>query len=373
MLLNSFEMIQRINDYRTKAIERKLRETEFENCPLELELDILESFEKLYQRNSTTPYYELKYSANPDDIHKTHAELSPNHPNPFITIHQQDVDKIKWFSEECFATPITNAKAKWLSNNGYSYRIFDQSIYEQELFQLFSVCKNEVAEFIYHKAVVLMALHEFAHAANSHVQLRNDRDDLPKEVLRGLEIQADIMGAIYFSQSLKDDEQYIGLLHSYPSHYKNKLITNTYFNTVILATLVAYISFRCTLRNNYYWSEESDFALDGSGSRPLTEARMKIVIDTVINTICPDLESAENRYLHRFLRAMIEQFELFYCSNTTKDNDFLDNRQPLKLIETAQGETYLRNLRNSAEIADDYLQPYKKYTFFEDESWKNHF
>lgn len=372
MLFDSFEMKQKKNELRDSAVKRKLQETSFENYSFHLELDVLESFERLYQRNTNTPYFELKYSEDPTASKKTHTAYSPFDSKTSISIHKKDVDRIKWFSEECFAAPISTGKADYYKRKGCEIRKFDYQLYEEKLFSIFSVCKNDISDYVFCKAVELMALHEFAHAANNHAKLRYDREDLCPEVLRGLEIQADISSAIYFSHSLMEDEKFIGILNKYPTCQKDRLVVNTYFNSIVIATLSAYVSFRCTLRNNYYWIEESDFSLDGGDSHPITEARMRIVIDTIIKCICSELDEEESMYLTWFLSIVIEEFDSFYCKNTTKNNDYSVNRKPLKLMETVEGEAYLKKLRESAEMADDYLEPYERFRFYDNEAWHNY-
>lgn len=370
MLFDSVDAIRQRNELRQRAIDRKLKEPEFINNSFDLELEVLERFERLYELNPQVPYFDLKHSNTfPSDM-KTHTGIDLDRGKTYIFIQQKDVELVKWFSNECFSTPISAIKSEYYLKNGYAYRVFENPLYEQEIFNYFSECKNEIVDFIYKHAVVLMALHEFAHASNSHVFLRNDRKDLPKEVLRGLEIQADIIAAIYYAHSLKEDEQYIDTIQKYIRISRTQLKVNSYYTSILLATLAAYISFRCTIRNNYYWIGNSDFALDGYGDHPMTEARMGVIIDVIINNLFPDLGTNENAYIHQLLRKMIEEFESFYCRNTVNADAFSKNRQPLKLIETEEGLEYIAKLRSAAERADEYLLPYKKYVFYKDECWK---
>ena len=114
--------------------------------------------------------------------------------------------------------------------------------------------------------------------------MRAQKDSIPVEVQRAMELHADITAARYLLDILYDAEKYVGV-EQIVIQNNGKDPGVTFCDNVAFTTIAAYLALRCFLKSEY-WDEYTVGIHRGNyESHPLTELRMSIVFNVFLQGI----------------------------------------------------------------------------------------
>lgn len=381
------ELFDTVN-LREQALKRKMDFYEKNHLNFrginQIEFDIREVFERVYQIHSDYPYVEfveegdLSVSRNKVDLEPRACSEKWEYGYK-ITFNTDLAVSLGRHIGEIFEDVEFIKSRNRMKGYNPKLTVYEKPIYSYPVFERYSICKNEIQKYVRNIAMWFIALHEYAHIINGHCDFKEDDKEryknLELEQKRGFEVHADLMAAELLFEIVLSFQKYIGVLQIVPQkNGKNPGLT--FFEEMVFATVAVYICLRSFLEKQKW--DEWTIGIHNMReiSHPLTEIRMTILSNFFLNKLSDFAKNElEREVLIRDYLYMINQFESFYYENTSEQKDEYDAPafyNPTELIKTEEGKRYYKELFDSTLKLNELLKGYMIVPSMITGEWKDY-
>ena len=360
-------------EYIKRITNRKIDFYRSNNIPFEginqIEFIIREVLERVYDIHSDYPSVDVKEEGDLS-ISRNKIDLKPRSYSQKwtygyrITMNTDTAVFLGRNIGEIFEDTDFLQKRNQMKGYEPKLHIYQKPIYVFSTFERYQVCKKEIISFILNISLWYISLHEYAHIINGHCDIIEEHNakiiSLNIEQIRALEIHADLMAAELLFDVLKSWEKYVGVSQIVP-RVNGKNPGLSFFEEIVFATISVYICMR-SFWTDKMWDEWSIGVHEMKGeSHPLTELRMAIVSDFLLNKLLDIAKSKEERdsLINQYF-SMITQFEAFLFENTANKPkcDDVIFYNPTQLIRTKEGKEYFKKIFDTIIGMNDWLESY---------------
>lgn len=374
MIFPGYLELRDINDYRDKAMRRKLCYYE-KNYPdrqfgvHQLEFDVLECIERVREFEEL-PFIDVveigdiskaRKNSKLKEIPRVSCDIG-EHDGYLINYDCETPVKLGRYIDLIFGRPWKEYQIALRAKDGIEYKPYEKSLYEFPLFRKFDVCRVNLSDYIRKIEIWFIGLHELAHIKNGHVKLMADvragRKTIDIDTFRALEIHADITAADMLLKIMSSWQKYVGIRQPVPQpNGKNPGVT--YCDELMFAALAAYLALRSFLKREM-WDEYTIGLHEMDREKhPLTELRMAIVYNVFLQGVIELGENAlEKQIFANSLFRAIQQFEEFWFQNHSMDEEEKLYYKPTELLRTEKGKEYYHRLFDKVMGLNDLLKDY---------------
>lgn len=384
MIFKGMPELSDINDYRNKAMNRKMRYCEENGIAFkgvgQLEFEIIEALERIYERHGDLPYVMVKEEGDAS-ILRQQAKLNTRIRSDIINDCYCII--CPWglpialgrFTGSVFHNPLGSETLKMMREKGIKFPEYKKSIFEFPAFQRFSVCKADLSNFIRTMTIWFASLHEFGHIANGHNDLKgaiNCGDaNITPEQRKALEIHADMTAVQMLLEIISSWQKYVGVVRK-EVHLNGTNPGITYCDEISFAALAAYISLRCFLPEEEKKWDEWTIGLHymDRATHPLVHLRMAIVFNCCLQGLAEIAENETERIIfsQSFVN-MVIQFEEFLFQNEGAEERDRFFFSPTELIRTEEGKEYFKGVFDALLELNEILENYTGTLFRIEGEW----
>lgn len=376
MIFESIDEKRDINDYRHKALKRKMKMDPNFKGVNQIEFEFLECLERILELNDGMPYVFFEevgeFKSDDQNSKRIYCTKDDNGRN-VIRYGCGTISDFYDYTNLIFGKPWPEYKIKREMKAGKIYKPYNRSIYSYSYFEFFKKCKNEIETYTTKMAIWFTSLHEYAHIINGHLDCKSammrGEMEYDIELLRAMEIHADITAAYLLLMIMAKWECYVGKTSLYVN-VKGKDFIPVFSDDLVFAAIGAYLALRSNL-NNSHWDEYTvGMHEQGKEEHPLIEVRMHFVYRIFANELKKYQTNDENTSgFDRDLYIAISQFEDFYCKNIRIENTGKEFYSPTKIIQSEDGKLYYKKMFSSVIRLNDVLKNYATRLFVTDGEW----
>ena len=373
MIFRGMPELTDIMNYKMNAMNRKKQFCEENDIRFtgvnQLEFEIREVLERVYSKHKEFPYVNVDEAGDASTA-RQQAILdtrirSNKGKNCYNIICPWGLPvAIGRYIGSVFHSPLSEGMLNRMKEDGIAFPTYKKSIYEFPAFEMFSVCKVDLSDFIRTMAIWFVSLHEFGHIINGHNDLieavNNGDANITPEQRKALEIHADMTAAELLVEIITSWHQFVGIIRQ-EVHLNGTNPGITYCDEISFAALAAYLSLRCFLpEDEKRWDEWTIGLHYGDrATHPLIQLRMAIVFNSFLRGLAEIAENETERFVftQSFVN-MVTQFEEFLFQNegaSERDKIFFT---PTELIRTEEGKEYFKGVFDALFELNEILENY---------------
>lgn len=373
MIFHSYAELHDINDYRQKSFDRKRDFCKANTIAFtgaeQIEFELMECFERIYEQDATAPYVLLKETGDPQKSRRT-PELKPRVCCDIVDDHYEIF--YDWqmpvflgrYVNLIFGKPWQDWQISLHEKDGIVYKPYEKSLYDFDAFKKYDVCRTPLEDHIRQMMMWFIGLHEFGHIRNGHLELmqkvKAKEIEIGVDTQRALELHADVTAASYMLGIVSSWQKYVGKTQIIAER-NGKYPGITYCDEITMAAVAAYIALRSFLKKSR-WDEWTVGLHEMDGEKhPLTELRMAIVYNIFLQGVI-DLGTTptEKMIFANSMYQTIDQLEDFFFQNHSDNEEERLYYKPTELLRTERGKEYFHRIFDSALGLNDLLKDYSE-------------
>ncbi len=361
-----------IAKYRDRAVKRKLELIPDFKTIGQYEFGFLECYERLKELFPGFPYVMFNEFDNNYDYESTRVYSSITDGFYTINYSRGDIGEFRRYTNLIFGKPWDECRISREEREGNTYKPYSPSVYSFTYFKKFDICRVEVERYINDTSIWFKTLHEYAHIINGHlaykIAMLNHEEEYDVDLLRAMELHADITAVSYMLQIMNQWKKYIGQ-KQIVKQLNGKDPGISFCDDVVFAAISAYLALRAHLTNSK-WDEFTVGIHElKQEEHPLTELRMLVVFNSFLYGIREyGKEHNDEEGFMKTLYIAINQLEDFFYDNCANE-EIKELYRPTDLLRTQKGKEYYHKMFEKVLSLNNILKDYETVKNTVDGEW----
>ena len=364
MIFKGHLELKDIVEYRNRALKRKFALVPDIKGIGQYEFEFLECFERLIELYPEFPYVLF---CETDELYnyKSRRVFSTVNKEGCYTISYScgDIGEFQKYTNLIFGKPWSECKIDVVERNGKPYKPYEYSVYSFPYFSRFECCRLNVEKYVNKMSIWFKSLHEYAHIINGHIDLKaamlNGDEEYNVELLRAMELHADMTAASYMLIIMKQWKKYVGC-SQIVKQTNGKDPGISFCDDVVFAAVAAYLALRSNLTSEYWDEFTVGIHEMNKETHPLTELRMLVVYNVfLLGVIEYGDEYGDGSGFGKTLYNAIVSLEDFFYKNCASEKEKREIYRPKDLLRTKKGKAYYQKMFDSVMRLGCKLKDYE--------------